>query len=432
MVLLLSLFVCCFAAVPFWREKRPKKDPVHLKEKSQNILLSLLIISFLPHTKTKMKTLSGLNNGTLTNKENIKQIVEAFPNGIDFAFGYGSGVFVQEENKVNTNQDAMVDLILSVSNVQAWHRDNLKKHYDHYAVLPRYFGPGFISMLQNAGAGCYFNPMVEMKANTMTCEKSRMVKYGVISHAKLIKDLTEWESMYVAGRMHKPILPINNNVSIDNPATKLSDEIMDLQQNYNLKYAITSALLLLPLSNTFQKDNRQVPMRLLFESIAGLSYIGDPRLAAGAEDPQKIKKLVNSSGQLERFKSMYSEQISRLERLGVMSAGTNKKGECYLEMDLCDSSVRRNLLRDLPKNVHFHMQGQSSMLPKTNSGNATIRTHQEIVSFAQNLSYVIQKIVGPPARIQSAKGLFTAGISKSLRYVQAKLAKGSLRNMPFK
>jgi translocator assembly and maintenance protein 41 len=31
------------------------------------------------------------------------------------------------------------------------------------------------------------------------------VKYGVISMDALLKDLTEWDSLYVAGRMQKPV-----------------------------------------------------------------------------------------------------------------------------------------------------------------------------------------------------------------------------------
>jgi hypothetical protein len=41
----------------------------------------------------------------------------------------------------------------------------------------------------------------------------------------------------------------------------------------------------------------------------------------------------------------------------------------------------------------------------------------------------ISKIVAPSARIQSAKGLVTAGLSKSVRYAAAKLAKGSLNGL---
>ena len=36
--------------------------------------------------------------------------------------------------------------------------------------------------------------------------KERPVKYGIIGLSELEKDLQEWDSLYVAGRLHKPVL----------------------------------------------------------------------------------------------------------------------------------------------------------------------------------------------------------------------------------
>lgn len=457
------------------------------------------------------------NDGTLTNKEHLEAIVSTFPQ-IEYAFGYGSGVFLQQ----NHDKEAMIDLILSIPdtgngneinttsyehnstnvyNVYKWHEQNIQMNPDHYAFIPKLLGPNFITMLQRTGAGCYFNPMVNIKTKagidigtgTGTNDDSnsyshRLVKYGVISHSKLKQDLMEWDCMYIAGRMHKPILALNQKqsssvLSQDGTCSSYgmqSDEITYLQENYNLKYAFATALLLLPLHNNINKNNknnnndaiddinntndRRIKINHLFEIIAGLSYIGDPRLAAGAEDPGKVSKLVNSNGQLERFKSLYQYQISNLEQQGVItstcidetcsynnnqskSIGGIKNQEYIIEVDVHDWAVRRKLLLDLPKNVQYHMmkhhnyynltQTQPSSLSSTNNfTNFTNMNHhatqEEITSFANNLTKTIGKIVGRPARIQSAKGLLTAGVHKSIQYVWAKLAKGALRNVRLK
>lgn len=36
--------------------------------------------------------------------------------------------------------------------------------------------------------------------------KERVIKYGVISMDQLKRDLREWDSLYVAGRLQKPVI----------------------------------------------------------------------------------------------------------------------------------------------------------------------------------------------------------------------------------
>lgn len=42
----------------------------------------------------------------------------------------------------------------------------------------------------------------------------QLIKYGVISHSSLVADLLDWETLYVAGRLHKPVLMLHQGKSL--------------------------------------------------------------------------------------------------------------------------------------------------------------------------------------------------------------------------
>jgi translocator assembly and maintenance protein 41 len=115
---------------------------------------------------------------------------------ISFAFGYGSGVLKQQQDiKKSTNQN-QIDLILAVNNSFKFHQENLKLNPYHYSFL-RHFGASTITRMQETrGAKIYFNPYVKFSNDPNT-----VYKYGVISRRHLIRDLLDWETLYVAGRL---------------------------------------------------------------------------------------------------------------------------------------------------------------------------------------------------------------------------------------
>jgi translocator assembly and maintenance protein 41 len=347
-----------------------------------------------------------IQDGNLTNQSELQDILDEFPSDISLAFGYGSGVFAQSNHTVKESELPMIDLIFSTSNIKQWHDDNLKHNPDHYAVIPRTLGTGFVEMVNKWGAGVYFNPMVKVGS-----DRKRLVKYGVIHDETLKRDLREWNTMYIAGRLHKPTLPLY---------TTNDDEILELQEGYNLKYAMSTALLLLS-DKKDQIHRQQIDVTDIFESIASLSYIGDPRFAAGAEDPMKVKKLVHSVGQIDRFQTVYKHQYQSLEKMGIMSVNGS-----VVEMNLMDISTRKSLYERLPPRLQSEMK---YLFDKAAPDLGTDSSPDNIEEISKILTKSIANIVAPPAKIQSMKGLLTAGVLKSAKYASAKLSKGALKGM---
>lgn len=95
------------------------------------------------------------------------------------------------------------------------------------------------------------------------------MKYGVIAERDLCDDLLDWSYLYIAGRLHKPVLWLK---SPDEESTRSA-----LKENLN--NALHTSLLLLP--DSFTKEE-------LYTCVTSLSYIGDFRQYVG-EDRNKVR-----------------------------------------------------------------------------------------------------------------------------------------------
>ncbi|XP_036075209.1 phosphatidate cytidylyltransferase, mitochondrial isoform X2 [Rousettus aegyptiacus] len=174
----------------------------------------------------------------------FRKILSHFPEELSLAFAYGSGVYRQAGPSSN-QKNAMLDFVFTVDDPVAWHSKNLKKNWNHYSFL-KVLGAKVITTVQNNyGAGVYYNPLI-------MCD-GKLIKYGVISTSILIDDLLNWNNLYIAGRLQKPvkIIAMNENVTLRSALDK------------NLKSAVTAAFLMLP--ESFSEED-------LFIAIAGLSY----------------------------------------------------------------------------------------------------------------------------------------------------------------
>lgn len=124
-----------------------------------------------------------------------------------------------------------------------------------------------------------------------------MIKYGVVSIDKLCRDLIDWETLYLAGRMHKPV-----KILRDDARVRLANQV-------NLTEAVRVALLTLP-EHFSEKE--------LFEKIAGISYVGDFRMVVG-ENPNKVKNIVGA--QLDHFHRLYISLLGDLPNVAILNNG---------------------------------------------------------------------------------------------------------------
>ncbi|XP_030632929.1 phosphatidate cytidylyltransferase, mitochondrial isoform X2 [Chanos chanos] len=217
-------------------------------------------------------TLPALQNTSVF----YRRILSQFPQDISLAFAYGSGVFKQSGTTQGQMGKNMVDFVFAVDDPVTWHTMNLIENRKHYSFL-KYLGPKQISNIQNEhGAGVYFNTLIPADG--------RLIKYGVISTDTLVDDLLHWKTLYIAGRLHKPV-----RILLQSDNGKLRAALVG-----NLKSAVTASFLMLP--ESFSEED-------LFLQIAGLSYSGDFRMVIG-EDKSKVSNIVKDN--LQHFRSLYN------------------------------------------------------------------------------------------------------------------------------
>jgi translocator assembly and maintenance protein 41 len=212
----------------------------------------------------------------------------------------------------------MVDFIFGVSHPGHWHDLNIQQNPHHYSSI-RTLGSGAVSLLQEkVGAGVYFNPYVQI--NGMN------IKYGVVSIDRLCKDLIDWETLYLAGRMHKPV-----KILRDDSRVRLANQV-------NLTEAVRVALLTLPENFTEEE---------LFNRIAGISYKGDFRMVIG-ENPNKISNIVST--QMENFHRLYFGLLDDLPNVTVLNNGKLQQSD--------NPRFRGLMVKKLPKTLYDKVLNQ--------------------------------------------------------------------------
>ena len=395
-------------------------------------------------------------------KEDMRQVLWQFKAPIRYAFAYGSGVFGQS-NTTGGGADGLsphpnpskavvewqsggakiIDFIFGVSHTQHWHSLNLAQNPHHYSGLKYLpYSSAAISKVQDSfGAGVYFNPYITVNGI--------MIKYGVVNLDTLAGDLTEWNSLYLAGRLQKPV-----KILRDDPRVRLANQV-------NLISALRTALLMLPENFT---------ERQLYERIAGLSYMGDPRMNSyfSGENPDKVSNIVGA--QLPGFRQLYVPLIANLPNLSFTDSRTphvlgwekadairhtgsspalhdvlGGENGLQLQQDM-DPQKRGNMVRRLPKafrtklywqyKKQFGIPGSAfdSVLEAAADEDAEAGfkrreggEFERRIAAQENISSVMAKTVTQtvawPSTSQTIKSFFTAGITRAWRYYSDKRRK---------
>lgn len=399
--------------------------------------------SDLPHR------LFGANQHMIINyelKEALRMMLRQFNAPIVYCFAYGSGVFPQENSshsitdaefravhpkppealvKSQKGAPKMIDFIFGVSHTQHWHSINMKQHRNHYSGIAS-LGSGFVSRVQDWGAGVYFHPYVEVNG--------MLIKYGVTSIDNLVSDLSSWESLYLAGRLQKPV-----KILRDHPQVRLANQ-------RNLIAALRTALLLLPPDFTESQ---------LYSAISGISYLGDPRMSLPTENRSKVNNIVQNN--MVHFRRLYAPLIKTLPnvdftencRLDDEKWVLNEHANSRLQQDM-DPTKRGNMVRRLPgafrSRLYFQYQKKlgipreeyNRMLKATadDENDAAVGVKRRLggdferkiagddaQELTDTVRRVIKQTVNWPSTTQSLKSALTSGFGRTARYLGEKYSK---------
>ncbi|KAI6240267.1 Phosphatidate cytidylyltransferase, mitochondrial [Aphelenchoides fujianensis] len=315
--------------------------------------------------------------------DDLLDLIECLPlEFVEYAFSYGSGAVQQRDER---KEEKMVDFIVVTNDTMRFHESNVHLNPRHYSAI-RWLRTGALYNYQR-----YFGARVFYNTRVRSC--GRLIKYGVIDSKDLAEDLLEWRYLYVAGRMHKPIVDVMR-----------PNETMAANIEENRRNALQVALL--QIDETFTLTE-------LFRRIARISYDGDFRQKLG-EDKNKIEKVV--AGAHTHFSEIYVPMLEADKRVKRVS------GEKF-EHDVSTVGIyhRLNLL---PSSVLEDMSGLYWYRDPRNRDIEEIvfqMSHRHDVT--DKMGESIRRIVKSAAWSQSAKNAVTAGLLKSVLYSGTKLAK---------
>ena len=209
----------------------------------------------------------------------------------------------------------------------------------------------------------------------------------------------------------------------DEPRVRLANQV-------NLLSALRAALLILP--EEFTEFD-------LYTTIAGLSYLGtfshyftngagDFRTFLPAENPKKVQNIV--SKQVVYFRRLYSPLLDTLPNVTIAQDHVDPQST-ILRQDFSPTK-RANMVARLPSEfkatLYRHYQQKFHIrLGEVERGSAFGGEFEMKVAADPELPVEVKRsireTVGWSSFVQTIKGVFTAGIGRSIKYVFAKMGK---------
>lgn len=346
------------------------------------------------------------------------QVLDEFPPLVT-AFAYGSAVFTQRGYSEAQKAAAMADLVFIVDDPASWHEANLRHNSSHYSGIARtLLGSHGVALVQDRiGAKIYYNQCTL---------RGRRIKYGVMSEQALADDLEHWSSLYVSGRMHKPIRPL-----VPWP----SDGTLEGLLNSNRRAAVETSLLLLP--QAFGASE-------LWGTLCRLSYAGDVRMGVG-ESGHKPDDI--AAGQEAMLTEIYATPLAQ-------ALGADESSHSHLLLDAASPAAivqdvslparqrrlralplhaQRTLLDELgPRQAHTSAASPVAIADHLDAAASALWTRSRNdadanLKLSRALQTSLARIVRRSSLAQTLKGVATAGVATSITYAIEKMRKRSRR-----
>ncbi|KAH6922818.1 hypothetical protein HPB50_019405 [Hyalomma asiaticum] len=295
------------------RKRRPKRARV-IESSSGPIVVSPCADCELRPRGGHEPRLNMAASARAVDPSSWSRMLSIFPGKFSFAFCYGSAAFPQK----------------GVAQTKPWTtrcRGTGKTSKKLEALLlPEYGGPYLVNKVQkDFGAYVYYNTFVPYDDGLM--------KYGVISTDRLITDLLDWETLYLSGRLHKPV-------------RILQEPTPEIKRAMSLNYmtAIHTALLMLP--DVFTEEE-------LYLKIAGLSYVGmtSSSKLVPIVDPE-IHLLLVDTGDLGKSYNFFRPVV--MGKLSVRSSLRFRQPSQTLEQEP-GPDAKLHHLNLLPKSLQSHL-----------------------------------------------------------------------------